>query len=63
MSGTSRKKTILPAVAAVLVALLVVPLIWPVPPLENTVTAASLADSDSRFVDIDGLNVHYTCVR
>ncbi|MDO8950939.1 MAG: alpha/beta hydrolase [Actinomycetota bacterium] len=59
MSGTSRKKRILLVVAAVLVALLVVPLIWPVPPLENTVTAASLADGDSRFIDIDGLNVHY----
>lgn len=55
----SRKKWIVYGAAFVLVALLVVPLIWPVPPLEDTVTTASLADSDSRFADIDGLNVHY----
>jgi len=42
-----------------LVALIVVPLLWPVPPLKNTVSAASLADSDSRFADIDGIAVHY----
>jgi pimeloyl-ACP methyl ester carboxylesterase len=43
----------------VVVALLVVPLLWPVPPLTDTVTVESLADSDSRFIEIDGLTVHY----
>lgn len=59
MSGSSRRKWVAYGVACVLVALLVVPLIWPVPPLEDTVTAASLADADSRFVEIDGITVHY----
>lgn len=45
--------------AVVIVALLVVPLLWPVRPLTDTVTAASLADSDSRFIEIDDLTVHY----
>lgn len=40
-------------------ALLIVPLVWPVPPLADTVPPALLADERSRFVDIDGLTVHY----
>ncbi|MDZ4168726.1 MAG: alpha/beta hydrolase [Coriobacteriia bacterium] len=59
VSGTSRTRRIALVAACVLVALLVLPLLWPVPPLEDTVTARSLADSDSRFVKIDGLDVHY----
>jgi len=48
------------AVAGTLIALLVlVPLVWPVPPLTDTVEAASLADSESRFATIDGVSVHY----
>ena len=31
----------------------------PVPPLENTVPAESLADEDSQFIEVNGLNVHY----
>ena len=45
--------------ASIIAALLVVPLLWPVPPLEDTVPVESLADGDSRFVDVDGLKVHY----
>jgi pimeloyl-ACP methyl ester carboxylesterase len=44
---------------AMLVALIVVPLVWPVPPLEGTVAAETLADPDSRFTEVDGLTVHY----
>ena len=47
------------ALAVVLAALVIVPLVWPVPPLEDTVSPASLADKDSRFTEIDGLRVHY----
>ena len=38
---------------------LIGPFFIPVPPLENTVPAESLADEDSRFVEVNGLNVHY----
>jgi len=44
----------------VLVVLLVlVPLIVPVPPLQKTTSAAALKDADSRFVDVQGVNLHY----
>lgn len=39
--------------------LLVSPFLVPVPPLEGTVPPEALADPDSRFVEINGLNVHY----
>ncbi|HNK62894.1 MAG TPA: alpha/beta hydrolase [Anaerolineales bacterium] len=45
---------------AVLVILaMVVPFLIPVPPLENTVPADALTDSDSLFVKVNGVNVHY----
>ncbi len=50
-------------VVILLIAVLVGPLFVPVPPLTDTVKAATLADADSRFVDLplgsDTLNVHY----
>jgi len=42
-----------------LALLLVVPLLWPVPPLEDTVAPETLADVDSLFIEIDDLTVHY----
>lgn len=42
-----------------LLAALIVPLIVPVPPLENTVPPRELADPDSQFAEINGLDVHY----
>jgi pimeloyl-ACP methyl ester carboxylesterase len=35
------------------------PFLVPVPPLQGTVPPEQLADPDSRFVDINGLRVHY----
>ncbi len=35
------------------------PFLVPVPPLEGTVPPTALADPDSRFLDVDGLAVHY----
>mgnify|MGYP002389493430 CR=1 FL=1 len=35
------------------------PLVWPVPPLEDTLPPVSLAGPDSRFIEIDGVSVHY----
>ena len=42
-----------------LIILLVGPFLVPVPPLENTVSGDSLADEDSKFIEINGVNVHY----
>ena len=46
-------------IGALLVLLLVVPFLIPVPPLENTVPAEGLTDPDSKFIEVNGLNVHY----
>ena len=35
-----------------------VPLLIPVPPLRNTVPAEQLADADSRFMTVNGVQVH-----
>lgn len=39
--------------------LLIVPFLIPVPPLEDTIPIEELSDPDSRFVEVNGLNVHY----
>ena len=54
----SKHRTIAIA-SAVLAAVVVLPLLWPVPPLEDTVPPQTLADTDSRFAEIDGLAVHF----
>lgn len=46
-------------IVGLLSLLLVVPLLAPVPPAKETVPEAELADPDSRFLDVDGLAVHY----
>lgn len=38
---------------------LIVPFLIPVPELKNTLPAQDIADSDSLFIEIDGLLVHY----
>lgn len=42
-----------------LLLLLVGPLLVPVPPLEDTVPPRQLAGPDSRFVELNGIDVHY----
>jgi len=46
-------------VLAIAVILLIVPLIYPVAPLTGTVPERELADPDSRFVEVNGVTVHY----
>lgn len=50
-------------VLIVLVTLLLLvftaPLVIPIPPLENTVPPEQLADRDSRFIELQGILVHY----
>ena len=43
----------------VLLVVLVTPFLVPVPPLQGTVPPRQLADPDSQFLDINGLEVHY----
>ena len=42
-----------------LAIVLIGPFLVPVPPLENTVSAESLADENSKFIEVNGVNVHY----
>lgn len=47
-------------VLLVIVALVaIVPMLIPIPPLQNTAPPEQLADADSQFVDLNGLRVHY----
>jgi len=39
--------------------LLVVPLLWPVPELVGVVPPRELADFDSKFIEVNGIEVHY----
>ena len=39
--------------------ILIGPFLVPVPPLENTVPVEQLVDADSKFVEVNGVNVHY----
>jgi len=56
----SRWKKILPALLLfVCLALTVFPFLIPVPELENLVSEEELADSDSRFIEINDVTVHY----
>jgi pimeloyl-ACP methyl ester carboxylesterase len=58
-----KKKRILRTTGIIAIVLilvvLVVPFLIPVPPLENTVPTEQLADSNSKFIEVNGLNVHY----
>ncbi len=49
-------------ITVLLALLLVGPFLIPIPPLDDTVPAQQLADSDSLFVDVNGLDVHYKLV-
>ena len=51
---------ILAIILGVLVIVAVVgPLLVPVPPLENTYPPKALADPDSRFIEVEGIEIHY----
>jgi pimeloyl-ACP methyl ester carboxylesterase len=52
-------RVVLIVIIVLLLILLIAPLLIPVPPLEGTVPPEQLADPDSRFVDVNGLQVHY----
>lgn len=55
-----RIKRILSTTALVILIVLAVgPFLVPVPPLENTVPVEQLTDPDSRFIKVNGVDVHY----
>jgi pimeloyl-ACP methyl ester carboxylesterase len=45
--------------ALILLVVLVGPFLVPVPPLKGTVDPATLADPDSHFIRVNGVNIHY----
>jgi pimeloyl-ACP methyl ester carboxylesterase len=53
------KKYLLPGFAILIFGILFVPFLIPDPPLDGTKPPIELADPDSKFVEINGLNVHY----
>ncbi len=52
-------KILLGTLAFLLLALAVGPFLVPVPPLTGTVSERELADPDSKFIEVNGLSVHY----
>lgn len=52
-------KGLLIFLTGLIIAFLLVPFLIPVPPLENTVPARALAESDSQFIEVNGIEVHY----
>ncbi len=54
-----RLKTTLIILLGLFLTALIGPLLLPIPELKNTVPASDLAEADSRFVNIDGLSIHY----
>ncbi len=52
-------RRLLIGLGVLLLLLLVGPFLVPVPPLKGTVPPEQLADPDSRFIEVNGLTVHY----
>lgn len=52
-------RTVSIIIAAILVVLLVGPFLVPIPKLADTVPPETLADEDSRFIEVNGIQVHY----
>ncbi len=53
------QKILLGLLVFLLLAVLVGPFLVPVPPLADSVSEKELAEPDSRFIDVNGLTVHY----
>lgn len=52
-------RILLGAIVIVALVMLIGPFLVPVPPLEGLLPPEALADPDSRFVEVNGLRVHY----
>ena len=44
---------------ALILIVLIGPFLIPVPPLENTIPVEQLMDADSKFIEVNGINVLY----
>jgi len=55
-------RTLLIVLGVLLIVLLIGPFMVPVPPLQDTQPPEALADADSRFARLEGLEVHYKLV-
>lgn len=53
------KRTLILIFAILIVAVFIIPCLIPVPPLEGAVEPRKLADAESRFLDVEGLMIHY----
>jgi pimeloyl-ACP methyl ester carboxylesterase len=53
-----KRRALLAGLAAIPLLIAAGPFLIPVPPLENTRPARELADADSQFVNINGLDIH-----
>lgn len=52
-------KYLLLSIGVILLLASIVPFLIPVPDLQDTVAVTELADPDSRFIEVDGIQVHY----
>ena len=52
-----KKLTII--ITTIWLILLLGPFLVPIPPLKDTLPAQSLADADSRFIEVNGISLHY----
>jgi len=52
-------RILLLVMVSILLAVLLAPFFMPVPPLQGTVSAQSLADPDSQFIEINGIDLHF----
>jgi len=55
----SLRRMLLISLVIILAFLLIGPFLIPILPLTDTLPAEQLADPDSRFIEVDGLQVHY----
>jgi pimeloyl-ACP methyl ester carboxylesterase len=53
------QKILIGILICILLAVLIGPFLIPVPPLTDTVSEKELADLDSKFIQVNGLTVHY----
>lgn len=54
-----KRKIFLAVLITLILILLLGPFLVPLPPLEGTLPPEQLADPDSRFIEVNGLQVHY----
>ena len=55
-------RALLILIGILILAALIVPFLIPVPPLQGTRSVEELADPDSRFIEVNGLQIHYKMV-